>query len=101
MTRQAARASSLRRRRPRTLCVRCGVCVDARDARGLLYVSAVKRRRVAVLHVRPLRHLLLFAVALSLLLCAERVFARAWRRRRRVVTGASVALAVSLACVVG
>jgi hypothetical protein len=34
MSRRAARASSSHRRRPRTLCVRCGVCVDARDARG-------------------------------------------------------------------
>jgi hypothetical protein len=84
---------------PALLCVSTPVM---RAAVCLLYVSAVKHRRVAVLHVCPLRHTLLFAVALSLfLLCAEHLFARAWRRRRRVVTGASVALAVSLACVVG
>ncbi len=66
----------------------------------LLYVSAFRRRRVVLLHVRPSRRHSLFAVAV-LLLCAERLFkfAREWRRCRRVVTCATVA--VSLACPVG
>jgi hypothetical protein len=48
----------------------------------LLYVSAVKRRRVAVLHVCHSRHSLAVCrrSVMSLLLCAERLFARAWYR---------------------
>jgi hypothetical protein len=42
----------------------------------LLYVSAFRRRRVVLLHVRPSRRHSLFAVAV-LLLCAERLFSRA------------------------
>ncbi len=42
---------------PRTLCLRAGVCrrPDARGCVCLLYVSSVKHRHVAVLHVFPLR----------------------------------------------
>jgi hypothetical protein len=64
-------------------CAGVVVCVSTpvmRAAVCLLYVSAVKRRRVAVLHVRPLRHSLTVAVAVLLLFCAERLFARAWYR---------------------
>jgi hypothetical protein len=83
-----------------------------------LCVSAVKRRRVAGLHVRSLRLcvaaysccvvlvlsllllllllLLLFAIVVVVVVFAGRLFGRAWRRRCGVVTCASVA--VSLAC---
>ncbi len=74
-----------------------------RAAVCLLYVSAVKHRRVDVLHVRLLRHSLAVCsccdVVVVAVVCTERLFGRAWRRCRGVVTCASVV--ASLACVSG
>jgi hypothetical protein len=89
-------------------CVCVVVCVSTpvmRAAVCLLYVSAVKHRRVAVLRVHPSRHPLavcsccvVVVVAAAVVVCRA-IVARAWYRCGRVVTCASVA--VSLAGVVG
>jgi hypothetical protein len=87
----------------------CASTPVMRAAVCLPYVSAVKRRRVAVLHVHPLRHSLAVckvAVLLLLLLCAERLFARAWRRcvsrcdlrERRCVAGLCGGMTASGTC---
>ncbi len=69
-----------------------------RAAVCLLYVSTVRHRRVAVLHVRPSRHSLAVCSCCAVFVC-QCLFARVWHRCRRVVTCATVA--VSLACRVG
>jgi hypothetical protein len=78
-------------------CAGVVVCVDACDARGCMSTLRLGCRASFCVCV-PCGIHSLFAVAV-LLLCAERLFARAWYRCGRVVTCASVA--VSLACCVG
>jgi hypothetical protein len=66
------------------MCVCLCLCVDARDAHSTSRLSnvVVSLFRTCV----PRGFHSLFAVAVLLLLCAERLFARAWHRFRRVVT---------------
>jgi hypothetical protein len=110
MTRRAARAFSSRLRLPRTLCLRCGVCVDARDARGC--VSTLRLGCQASSYCcSACASVAAFTRCLQLLCCCfcccccccccvpSACLHRAWCRCGRVVTCASVA--TSLACVVG
>jgi hypothetical protein len=105
MTRRAARAVSPSDDVLAPLCHSVSTAgVDACAARGC--VSTLRQgcqTSVALLFCvcvpRGIHPLFAVAALLLVLLCAERLFERAWCRCRRVVTCATVA--VSLTCVVG